>query len=306
MVGTNRGLGTESIAEEVFEHNGATTHLIDTPGFDDITRTDADVLTEVASFLAATYQNHVGITGLLYIHRITDRRMSGSAIKNIRMFSKLVGDDAFARVALATSRWNNEETDIAEEREKELHGTFFKPLIDKGSRVFRLDGNRDSGLQIVTTLSSNKSKAKSPLQLQRELMDQTMFLDETEAGKELMEYFHKQRLQYEEKLRDLKALRETAAAEKDTQYMQALRAELTEIREDIVIMDQRSGRLHIDYREMLKEAGQKNKQLIQRILRERMERVIQIEKLESELSRLRLREMQDLEGMFMITRYYWT
>ena len=78
---TDRISGTQSIAEAIFDHNGRKVHLIDTPGFDDTTRSDVDILMEVAFFLATTYNNEIKMDGIIYLHRIMDVRMRGSAIK---------------------------------------------------------------------------------------------------------------------------------------------------------------------------------------------------------------------------------
>ena len=81
-------------------------HLIDTPGFDDTNRKDADVLKEVATFLASTYKENKKVSGILYPHRIIDIRMGGSAKRNLRMFMQLCGPDCFPNVVLVTTMWS--------------------------------------------------------------------------------------------------------------------------------------------------------------------------------------------------------
>lgn len=41
--------------------------------------------------------------GIIYTHRITDNRMSGSVCKNLDMFSRLCGDGTAERVRLMTT-----------------------------------------------------------------------------------------------------------------------------------------------------------------------------------------------------------
>lgn len=82
-----------------------TVYLIDTPGFDDTSRSDIDVLREIAGWLTASYSNRVFPHGIIYLHRISDVRMQGSAKKNLLMFKKLCGDDALRKVVLTTTIW---------------------------------------------------------------------------------------------------------------------------------------------------------------------------------------------------------
>jgi hypothetical protein len=102
------GQGTESIAEATFEHKGYSIHMIDIPGFDDTSRSDSEILMEVASYLAITYDQNMRIDGVIYITRITDTRITGINRKNLVVFSTLVGQEALSKVILATSMWDKE------------------------------------------------------------------------------------------------------------------------------------------------------------------------------------------------------
>lgn len=56
--------------------------LVDTPGFDDTNRSDTDVLTEIANWMGSTYRHGMLLSGILYLHRITDKKITGSSMKN--------------------------------------------------------------------------------------------------------------------------------------------------------------------------------------------------------------------------------
>lgn len=49
----------------------------------------------LADWLNRVYQNNVRLAGILYLHRIGDNRLGGTAMKNLRMFKKLCGDERF-------------------------------------------------------------------------------------------------------------------------------------------------------------------------------------------------------------------
>ncbi len=48
--------------------------LVDTPGFDDSTRSDVEVLRELAAWLTATYAKEIRLSGIIYLHRINQPR----------------------------------------------------------------------------------------------------------------------------------------------------------------------------------------------------------------------------------------
>jgi len=66
-------------------------HLLDTPGFDDHTLLDSEILAMISDCLEDSFKDGVDIVGVLYMHPITDPRMKRSAMKNLRLFKKIVG-----------------------------------------------------------------------------------------------------------------------------------------------------------------------------------------------------------------------
>ena len=68
-----------------------TVYLIDTPGFDGTNKNDTEVLSEVATWLADSYQSKIRLHGIIFLHRITDNRLQGSAKRTLAMLRKLCG-----------------------------------------------------------------------------------------------------------------------------------------------------------------------------------------------------------------------
>lgn len=95
-------------------------YLIDTPGFDDTFNADMDILKNIAVFLSASYQRGARLTGIVYGHRISDNRVTGSSLRNIKMFKELCGNDAYKHMVLSTSMWAKKDHDTAIRRECEL------------------------------------------------------------------------------------------------------------------------------------------------------------------------------------------
>ena len=119
-----------------------TVYLIDTPGFDDTNRSDNEVLCEIASWLTASYTAKIRLNGIIYLHRISDLRMQGSAKNNLFMFKKLCGQKALKNVILATTMWDRISEAEGEARENELITTpdFWGWMVSQGSKVYRHTG----------------------------------------------------------------------------------------------------------------------------------------------------------------------
>src|SRR5205809_696574 len=111
--------GTPKVSSYAFQHNKFIVHLVDTPGFNDTNKSDTDTLNEIAVWLAMTYRADVRLTGIVYLHRISDNRMTGSAVHNLNMFKKLCGDDCLPNVTLATTMWSANQQERAEQEQRE-------------------------------------------------------------------------------------------------------------------------------------------------------------------------------------------
>ena len=93
-------------------------HLIDTPGFDDTHKSDTDILKDLASWLAQSYQRDERLSGVLFLHSISAVRLTGGAKRNFAMFKKLCGQVCFPSVVLATTHWNETDLDVGTAREE--------------------------------------------------------------------------------------------------------------------------------------------------------------------------------------------
>lgn len=128
-------------------------HLVDTPGFDDTHKTDAEILKGIADFLATVYEQRGKLSGILYLHPMTDDRMKGSAVKNLAMFKKLIGDHCLKNVTLVTTKWSKVDKAVGEKREQELYDKFWKPMVACQANMRRYDGTSQGALDILRDLS---------------------------------------------------------------------------------------------------------------------------------------------------------
>jgi hypothetical protein len=81
-------------------------------------------------------------------------KIGGSAMKNLRMFKKLCGDDSLGSVVLATTFWGMTKSDTEQSREVQLttRSDFWGHFVQKRSKVFRQDQGKESATKIIDYL----------------------------------------------------------------------------------------------------------------------------------------------------------
>ena len=161
---------TQEVQSFTFEHGDKKFSLVDTPGFDDTYRSDNDVLKELADWLIGSFRDGVKISGVIYLHRISDPKMEGTALRNLRMFRKLCGDDFLKNVVLGTTFWDLVSDDQGNRREEELLQTegFFKDMKQQGCDVVRITDDRESNLKILSRFAA---KLPMVMRIQQELFE---------------------------------------------------------------------------------------------------------------------------------------
>jgi hypothetical protein len=163
--------------------------LIDTPGFDDTIRPGLEILSEIVEFLR---QNQHHIAGVVYLHPIQERRLTGTLRLNLHLLQSICGEHFYAHLAIVSTMWDTlphgSPTIEAERRQKEFRQgddpVVWKDMLDKGSDYGRYIGVDCSSRAIITSLLS-KHRAP-PLLLELELKDRERAPEDTSAGSVLM------------------------------------------------------------------------------------------------------------------------
>lgn len=177
-----RAPATQQVEFASFQYKGKNVHLIDTPGFDDTFRSDANVLQEIAYWLCSAYGSNVQLSGIIYLHPISFARMTGSAVRQLQVMQKTWGTSMLPSVAMVTTMWDITDLEIGAARERELKSKFWLPFLEQGSFYRRFDNSRNSALSIIETFIT---KVRGTLQIQHEMVDRHKRLIDTEAGQEL-------------------------------------------------------------------------------------------------------------------------
>jgi hypothetical protein len=135
--------------------------LIDCPGFDDPSATDAETITAILTYLNTTYHQGKKLHGIIYMLNITNKRIRGIDRRNIAMFQRLCGVGFYPNVVLGTTHWDKLKTvSEGEDREKELvtNPQFWGDFASKGSKLKRIgiDGTaHDGDVDIVLEIARN-------------------------------------------------------------------------------------------------------------------------------------------------------
>ncbi|UPK94699.1 hypothetical protein LCI18_005634 [Fusarium solani-melongenae] len=187
-------------------------YLVDTPGFNDTWRSDFEILKEISFIASQIYRQGMKLAGILYLHRISDNRVSSSAMKNFTLLEKICGPSGASRVFLVTTMWNlTDEGKLSHQeakmREIRLVSTmeFWGTLFQQGSQNSRWRGDAKTALAIICELISlNDREGYVVQQIRRELVDKGKDLKETMAGRELLTTYKSSKRVYIEKIQSIK------------------------------------------------------------------------------------------------------
>ncbi|KZP31959.1 hypothetical protein FIBSPDRAFT_775369 [Athelia psychrophila] len=136
--------GLESGTDVIQEHRCAHPHdsgrslvFIDTPGIGGKHKTAMDVLSAISRWLMNEYQGNVLLTGILFMHRITDNRVPSGETAHMRpeLLNALCSGSDLRNVVLVTTMCDEVEEAIVTKRVAGLQSNFWEPMITHGSRV---------------------------------------------------------------------------------------------------------------------------------------------------------------------------
>jgi len=246
--------GTQKPQLVRFNYNGHSIILIDTPGFDDTFRTDADVLQDVAEVLMLTYSQNARLSGIIYLHRIIDPRITHGGMRNLQMFRKLCGPDPMRNVLLATTFWSQADMTQAQIRLNDLQTDpdFWAEMIEEGARIDRFENDHASALELVLDLVGRE---KVDLQIQKEMWSGRS-LSETSAGEalhhDLLELQHK----HAEEIRKLKQEMDAARKDQDERLETRLRRDAMRHERELELLHAQQQRLGEDRRNEIRALEQ--------------------------------------------------
>ena len=257
-------VGTKNPSLHQFAHNGTNIILIDTPGFDDTFLSDGDVLREVATCLQMTYECNMKLSGIIYMHRISDTRMTHGGMRNLNMFRKLCGPDPMENIILTTSFWGKvtKEEGLAKETELRTNPDFWAEMIEEGAKTARFENTRESGLSLIESLIP---QGKIALQIQREMCDEGVPLAETKAGEHVNEEIAEMSRKHAEEMQKLQQELQEAIKAADQKMEKTLKRELTKSQRKIEQMHDQQVALKADRRNEIRVLEQEFDRRLRRV-----------------------------------------
>lgn len=170
------------------------------------------------------------------MHRIVDNRVGGSALKNLNMFRKLVGDDYLSNVVLATTMWDKVDPEDGKARQKELvKGKFWGGMMAAGASAVQLDGTRENAIAICTRLMENRPIT---LRIQQELRHHGLIAD-TAAGRVVFGELEKLKQKHEAELQELREMMQSFSNTQNLNLIKEIRAQCAELEKRLQAVNER-------------------------------------------------------------------
>lgn len=212
------------------------------------------------------YENGSRLAGLIYMHRISDRRFSGIAGKNFKIFRDLCGEKSLKNVVLVTNMWGGVSVEVGEARERELSSDFLKPALDKGARMVRHHNTQQSTHDILRRIMNNHPVV---LQIQHELVDERKDVVNTSAGKRINAELEETKRRHEAEVK--KAQEEVARAlrEKEEEARRKMEEESRRREEEMRRVREERERIELQRRQELEQVEQEARRFEERVRAER-------------------------------------
>ena len=210
------------------------------------------------------------------MHRISDRRFSGIAGRNFKIFRELCGETSLKNVVLVTNMWEDVSLDVGEAREKELASAFLKPALDKGAQMIRHRNTEGTAHDVIRQIMNNHPVV---LQIQRELVDEHKDVERTAAGEAIDTELTEEIKRHEAALATLREETMRALEEKHERARQALEEETMSIQAQMWILEDDSEEIALEcVREMeWVEMKMKHMEMQARLDREEAEMEYQVQ-----------------------------
>lgn len=230
--------GTKEVSVWPTTINGINVALLDTPGFDDTHRSDAEMLEDVATWLAATFEQNILLSGVIFLEPVNTTRVSGSEHRRIRLFEKICGKHAFSNIVIASTMWSSvsqwpssrrKVRDLMKQRLKTPD--FWGHMTLHGARYEEHADTKASAHKIIRMLLDNEPK---PLQLQVELQGNGSRLYSTTAGRIVADDLEHTAAYLSLKIKALKEEQMSPGSEADDllEYLDELERNLEKLQEE--------------------------------------------------------------------------
>ena len=210
--------------------------FLDTPGFDDDTMQDVDILREFAAWLHNAYKNNIKIVGVLLMYEATRTNLSGAGTKTIERIRALAGERGSEKVYLISTKWQDITAARGTRAEALIlalasHVPAWGQMVAAGAEHIKLLGDSPEHAKAVLSQIIERN-ITTPLLIQQELAAGKEFRD-TALGQKLGLTIEELESRHEEELRRERAKHNAAMAQNKTEQAARLEKQIKE-HEDIL------------------------------------------------------------------------
>ncbi|KAF8995708.1 hypothetical protein BDQ17DRAFT_977693 [Cyathus striatus] len=125
----------------------------------------------ISEWLEVSYPPEVKFAGVVYLHNITEGRVSQASRNMFDMVDRLCRKKSKTAPILATTRWEEVSEEIGNERLSELKREYWKEMIKGGSAVCRFEKSHESAWKIINRILKKFELTTSVLLDLKEQMD---------------------------------------------------------------------------------------------------------------------------------------
>ena len=176
------------------------------------------------------YSAGAKLAGVIYVHRISDDRFGGLAVKNFRMFRELCGEKTLKNVVLMTNMWGRVTSQQGADGEQQLKDIYFKAAIEKGAQLCRHSNTPESARAILRKILKNSPLV---LKIQHELIEEGKNIGQTGAGEELNREIREAVEKYQRDIREVEESKKKAIEYKDEESVEELEEEERKMQEEM-------------------------------------------------------------------------
>lgn len=174
--------GTQNVQPYEMTLEGKSIILYDTPGFDDSDGNDAQIFETIAQYLAGSLASKKLLNGAIFMQPINDARVPESERVRTELFKRIVGEDAYDHVVIASSMWDKTLKSFGERNERNRINDYdiWGEMLEGDARLMSFLNDYQSAKQIVRHFLYTPPVT---MLLQKEIRDKKGVLSETSAGR---------------------------------------------------------------------------------------------------------------------------
>ena len=214
------------------------------------------------------YEAGSTLTGVIYIHRISDIWYTGISRQNFKMFRELCSDTTLKNVIIVTNMWGQVSSDIDEAHKNQLSSMFFKPALNKGAWMARHNNTIQSTHSIIRRIMENHPVT---LQIQWELVGEHKDIVDTMAGRAINQELNEQMRRHQTKLKVVQEEMAQALKEKDKETRQEMEERMRELQEQMEVIKKNSEGVASSYAAEKERMEARMKEMELEVRRERAE-----------------------------------